>query len=84
MKIVFISLIEKAMAGELSLQELYDTIPNPNCLSDVFKKIFTDLEDAVEHYPASIWSNKPLHTQFLNSNMYDNLKRDLSMLIENE
>lgn len=79
-EVLLISQIKKAMLGSLTFEEFYNNIPNPKDLQSSYKKIYLDIEDAIEHYPSTFWSNKPLHEQFMKSGIYEKLKSDLEIL----
>jgi len=77
---LFTILIKKAMIGELSFEEFYSAIPNPEALTEEFKMIWDNLEDAVHHFPASFITGKPLHYEFRQTDTYSDLVKNLKML----
>ena len=77
---ILVDLIKKALLGELPFEELHRAIPNPDVLPKTFKPIWDNLEEAVEHFPASFFTGKPLHYEFRQTDTYSNLVSNLKML----
>lgn len=78
----FIETIELALEGVLSIEEFHLTLPNQPDYPEPYNKIYSDIEDAVEHFPSSFWSNKPLTNEFKNSELFLKLKKDIELLKE--
>lgn len=70
---LIIELIEKALEGKLTLDELYSTWPESLEKDGAFEIVYDLIESAIEHYPSSVFSNKLLESEFKKSVEYKNL-----------
>lgn len=50
---------KSALRGALSIEEFHDRWPQETSEHVLFKKIYDDIEDAVEHFPAHPLTGKP-------------------------
>jgi len=65
-----ISMCDMALKGELSIGDFYEKWPKEANSYPLFKQIYDDVEDAVEHLPSSIITNKKLLSKWMNSKTY--------------
>ncbi|HAH59201.1 MAG TPA: hypothetical protein DCL86_13730 [Bacteroidales bacterium] len=82
-EIILEKLIVRALHGDITLEELYTF---ENIISDkepLYLEIFHDIEQAVEHFPASFLKGYPLYEAFQNTKEYIKLIEDLNILRKN-
>jgi hypothetical protein len=75
-----IVLIERALQGEIPLEEFYFTWPKELEGDNSFNEIYRDLENAIEHFPGDFFTGKPKLDVFMNSNEYQVLREHLNKL----
>jgi hypothetical protein len=78
-----INLIERAMEGNISLEEFYSIWPEKFNSNSYYLEIYDDLENAIEHFPADFFSGRPKIDIFNNSDEYNALKSHLKRLQKN-
>ena len=74
----------KALKGNLQLEQLWSEWPEEANKTDFLKQIFDDIEDAVEHLPASTFRDKILFKEWRESDIYLLLLLDYILLSLNQ
>jgi hypothetical protein len=77
------SLCKSALAGELKLEQFYDSWPEAASAHPFLKQIYEDVEDAVEHLPGAWRSGRMLVDEWRRSSMYLTIYLD-SVLLQYE
>lgn len=78
---VLVYLVSKALNGNLNIEEFYSTFPDAVLkVSPFFKDVYDDIEDAVEHFPASFIKGTPKFDVYKTSKVYYKLLLDLKLL----
>ena len=79
-EIILEKLIVRALHGDVTLKELYtfESIILGN--EPLYSEIFQDIEQAVEHFPASFFKGYPLYKEFQKTQEYLKLVEDLNIL----
>jgi len=76
-----IVLLKKAINGELSIEDFYESFPYEIKSNEPsIEIIYDDIESAIEHFPASILDGSLKKDVFQNSDEYRNLVIDLELL----
>lgn len=73
-------LLESALEGRLSLEQLYNKWPEEVDGIDYYEKIFDQIENAVEHFPGKLISGVSDYTKWHSSAEYIELKNTLEVL----
>lgn len=77
-KKIIAELIEKALEGKLSLDELYNSWPSELDGIEFYERAFDQIESAVEHFPGKLISGERDYEKWTTSQEYFELKNTLN------
>ena len=74
------NLCKRALHGEFNLENFYELWPEEASLNPLFRQIYEDIEDGVEHLPGAWFKGKTLFKEWYKSDMYFTIYLDFVLL----